>query len=252
MKVFISSLLLIIPIAFLFVNHAYSSSIEDKVYPADSKILGLTYKQWSPKFWQWWVSLPNAKNATTASGETDAMHDKCFMNNNSPVIFLANPIIGAFVFDNTAVTYECTIPHDKPILVVGIDEMCNYNAAKENDPSQVIKTDQELQDCVHARNPYASVTFMVDNQSIKVPSEKNENGHSPFSLTTDYFNITIPNDSMVADWATGTNRALIESKLIILKPLPVGDHTIGVKTVQITPNEEDRLDLDMKYLMHVK
>jgi hypothetical protein len=51
-----------------------------------------------------------------------------------------------------------------------------------------------------ARNPYASVTFTVDNESIKVPSEKNENGHSEFSITTDYFNITIPKGSMVEDW----------------------------------------------------
>ena len=51
---------------------------------------------------------------------------------------------------------------------------------------------------------------------------------------------------------SGTNRALLESKLIILKPLPVGDHIIGVKTVQIASNEEDRLDLNMKYIMHVK
>ena len=60
------------------------------------------------------------------------------------------------------------------------------------------------------------------------------------SLTTDYFNITIPKGSMVEDWGVGTNRALLESKLIMLKPLPVGDHTIGIKTVQIAPNEEDR------------
>jgi hypothetical protein len=57
---------------------------------------------------------------------------------------------------------------------------------------------------------------------------------------------------MIEDWGVGTNRALLESKLIILKPLPVGDYTIGIKTVQITPNEEDRLNLDMKYIMHVK
>jgi hypothetical protein len=251
MKIFLSILLLAIPLLFLFINQAYSS-INDIVYPADSKIEGLTYKQWAPKFWQWWVTLPNAQNATAPSGETDAMHDTCFLNNNSPVIMLANPIIGAYVFGNTPHTYECTIPHDKPILVVGIDEMCNYNAPKENDPGQVVKTDEELKDCVHARNPYASVTFTVDNESIKVPSEKNENGHSEFSLTTDYFNITIPKGSMVEDWGLGTNRALLESKLIILKPLPVGDHTIGIKTVQIAPNEEDNLNLDMKYIMHVK
>ena len=57
---------------------------------------------------------------------------------------------------------------------------------------------------------------------------------------------------MVEDWGVGTNRAILESKNIILKPLPVGDHTIGIKVVQITPNEEDRLNLDMKYIMHVK
>jgi hypothetical protein len=251
MKIILSILLLATPLLFSFINQAFSS-IKDIVYPADSKIESLTYKQWAPKFWQWWVSLPNAQNATTPSAETDAMHDTCFLNNNSPVTMLANPIIGAYVFGNTPHTYECTIPHDKPILVVGIDEMCNYNAPKENDPAQVIKTDQELIDCVHARNPYASVTFTVDNESIKVPSEKNENGHSEFSLTTDYFNITIPKGSMVEDWGVGTNRALLESKLIMLKPLPVGDHTIGIKTVQIAPNEEDNLNLDMKYIMHVK
>ena len=221
MRTILLTPLLLIPLLFLFVNQAFSS-INDMVYPADSKIQGLTYKQWAPKFWQWWVTLPNAKNATSPSGETDAMHDKCFLNSTSPVIYLANPIIGAYVFGNTAHTYECTIPHDKPILVDGIDEMCNYGNAKESDPTQVIKTDEELIECVHARNPYASVTFTVDNESIKVPSEKNENGHSPFSLTTDFFNITIPKGSMIEDWGVGTNRAMLESKIIILKPLPLG------------------------------
>ena len=251
MKIILSILLLATPLLFSFINQAFSS-INDIVYPADSKIEGLTYKQWAPKFWQWWVSLPNARNATTPTGETDAMHDTCFLNSNSPVIMLTNPIIGAYVFGNTAHTYECTIPHDKPIFVDGIDEMCNYGNPKENDPTQVIKTDEELIECVHPRNPYASVTFTVDNESIKVPSEKNENGHSPFSFTTDFFNITIPKGSMVEDWGVGTNRAILETKNIILKPLPVGDHTIGIKVVQITPNEEDRLNLDMKYIMHVK
>lgn len=254
MKIFLSISLLAVPLLLLFINQAFAS-INDMVYPADSKIEGLTYKQWAPKFWQWWATLPNAQNATgPSSGEADAMHNKCFLNDNSSVIMLANPIIGAYVFGNTPHTYECTIPHDKPILVVGIDEMCNYNAPKENDPGHVIQTDQELMDCVHARNPYASVTFMVDNESINVPSEKNENGHSEFSLTTDYFNITIPKGSIIENWGGGvpTNRALLESKLIILKPLPEGDHTIGIKTVQTTPNEENSLNLDMKYIMHVK
>lgn len=238
------------PLSFLFVNQAFSS-VSDLVYPADSKILDLTYKQWATKYWQWYVTLPNAKNSTTPSGATDAMYDSCFLNDKSPVIFLANPIIVAYVFGNTPHTYECTIPHDKPVLVVGIDEMCNYNGPIEN-TGQVITNDQQLSDCVHARNPYASVEFTIDNETIKVPSEKNENGNSPFSLTTDFFNVTIPKGSMIEDWGVGTNRALIESKLIILKPLPVGDHEIVIKTVQIPENPDDRLNLKMTYKMHVK
>lgn len=249
MKIFIS-LLLLLPLISSFINQAFSSA-HDLAYPADSKIEGLTYKQWATKFWQWWATLPNAQNATGPSGETDAMHDTCFLNNESPVIFLANPIIGSYVFGNNPHTYECTIPHGKPILVVGIDEMCNYNGPIEN-TGQVYKTDSQLKECVHARNPYASVTFTIDNETIKVPSEANEQGHSEFSLTTDFFNVTIPKGSMIEDWGVGTNRALLESKLVILKPLPVGDHTIGIKTVQVTPNEEDNLNLDMKYVMHVK
>ena len=64
MKIILSILLLATPLLFSFINQAFSS-INDLVYPADSKIEGLTYKQWAPKFWQWWVSLPNARNATT-------------------------------------------------------------------------------------------------------------------------------------------------------------------------------------------
>ena len=73
------------------------------------------------------------------------------------------------------------------------------------------------------------------------------------SLTTDFFNLTIPKGSMVRGLGTKGQTVQYSSlRTIILKPLPVGDHTIGIKAVQITPNEEDRLDLDMKYIMHVK
>jgi hypothetical protein len=220
------------------------------VYPADSKILGLSYKELAEKYWQWWIAQPRTKSDPTSS-YSDSMKGGCFLGNDSSVIFLANPIITQTLLPGKH--YDCTIPHGKPIVVMGISELCNYNAPREDNPNQKIATDAELESCVHVRNPYAEVIVTVDNESIKIPSEKRENNQSKFSFTSDFFNITIPKGSIHDDWGVGTNRALLDSKLVILKPLPVGDHNIGIKTVQLIPERPlDNLFLGLTYAMHVK
>jgi hypothetical protein len=239
-------------ISILIVNQGFSLT-SDLVYPADSKISGLSYKQWAEKYWQWWMSLPRSPQAKGAS-YADSMNDTCFLDNNSPVIFLANPIIGILSNVRHPLTYECTISHTKPIFVLGISELCNYNAPREDNPNQLIKSDAELQSCVHVRNPYARVEITVDNESIKIPSEKRENTQSEFSFTTDFFNITIPKGSIHEDWGIGINpnRALLDEKAVILKPLSVGDHMIQVKVVQIIPERSsDNLFLSQSYKMYV-
>lgn len=253
MKEFIlSQLFAFMLISILTTNQGFSS-ISDIVYSADSKIAGLTYKQWGEKYWQWWMSLPLSSHATEGSSYADAMNQTCFINDSSAVVFLANPTIG--INPQIRNSYDCDISHMKPVFVLGISELCNYNAPREDNPSQRIGTDEELESCVHVRNPYAEVVITVDNQSIKIPSEKRENSRSEFSFTTDFFNITIPKGSIHEDWGIGTNpnRALLDAKAIILKPLSVGDHTIEVNVVQIIPERSsDNLFLTQTYKMHVK
>ena len=253
MKKYISLLVLaFVLISVLTVRPALSSD-DDIMYSTDSKIAGLTHKQWGEKYWQWWMSLPLSSNAPEGTSYADAMNQTCFINDDSPVIFLANPTIG--INPKIKNSYECTISHTKPIFVLGISELCNYNAPREDNPSQRIGTDEELESCVHVRNPYAEVVITVDNQSIKIPSEKRENTQSEFSFTTDFFNLTIPKGSIHEDWGIGTNpnRALLDAKAIILKPLAVGDHTIEVNVVQIIPERSsDNLFLSQVYKMHVK
>lgn len=105
------------------------------------------------------------------------------------------------------------------------------------------------------RNPYAEVVITVDNQSITIPSEKRHNTQSEFSFTTDFFNITIPKGSIHEDWGIGINpnRALLDAKVVILKPLSVGNHTIQVNVAQVIPERSsDNLFLSQTYIMHVK
>ena len=198
-------------ISVLTINYGFSS-VNDIIYPADSKIAGSSYKQWAEKYWEWWMSLPLSPQAPKGASYPDAMNEACFLNESSPVIFLANPIIG--ILSNAKHSYDCTISHGKPILVLGISELCNYNAPIEANPSQLIRTDAELESCVHVRNPYAEVVITVDNQSITIPSEKRHNTQSEFSFTTDFFNITIPKGSIHEDWGIGINpnRALLDAK----------------------------------------
>jgi len=228
-----------------YINHSYSLT-EDFIYTTDSKVNGSSYEDWAIKYWQWWATVPKNPDIDSTFKYSPQLLEKCFIGDDFPVLFLVNPII-AYHLDENKKVYDCTIPSDKPIFVLGISEMCNYGSPKENNPEETLKTDEELKACVHQRNPWAAVTLKIDN--VEIGKEETQK----YSLTTDFFNITIPQNSANSINGIGTNRALLDGKFLILKPLPIGDHTINYKVVQIIPHKEsDNLFLDIKYNLHVK
>jgi len=232
-------------LSLIFNINTVFSSTNDLVYPLDSKINGYSYEEWAIKYWQWWISLPSNSNSDDFDYNPEILN-KCFLGSDFPVLFFVNPIV-TYYLDGNKKVYDCTIPSNKPIFIVGISEMCNYNAPKENNPGELLQTEEELKTCVHTRNPYADVTLTVDN--IKIERDQT----NKYSLTTNFFNITIPEDSAYREYGVGTNKALLDGKFLILKPLPVGDHVINYKTVQIIPhNESDNLFLDVTYNVHIK
>ena len=238
--------LIISPLLFSnFINQSFSL-LDDMIYPIDSTIEGKSYGEWAIQFWKWWISLPANYDKNSEFTYNSKTLDKCFMGEDFPVIFLVNPMI-TFYLDEKKKVYDCTIPDNKPIFVLGISELCNYNSPKESNPTEVLKTDKDLEDCVHTRNPYADVELIIDGRAIgKEETDK-------FRLTTDFFNITIPKGSAHEGSGIGTNRALLDGTFLILKPLPPGDHVIQQKTVQIIPhNPADNLFLEVIYNMHVK
>lgn len=81
----------------------------------------------------------------------------------------------------------------------------------------------------------------------------NRKRYTKYSLTTNFFNITIAENSANSINGVGTNRASLDGKFLILMPLPIADHTINYEVVQIIPHKEsDNLFLDIKYNLHVK
>ncbi|MGZ5549116.1 MAG: hypothetical protein ACXWFZ_14325 [Nitrososphaeraceae archaeon] len=64
---------------------------------------------------------------------------------------------------------------------------------------------------------------------------------------------TVPENSFFLDLGVGTDTALLDTKSVILKPLPVGDHVISIDVGQRIKNQPlDTLDLSLKYNLHVK
>ena len=234
----------------VYLNPSYSLS-DDFFYPPASIVNGLTYDEWAIKYWEWQVSYL-----------TSFQQEKCVINNEHSVLFLANAIYAYNLTTWNApgiIKYECTIPSDKPIYVHGMSEICKIGAAFPG-TDEIIKNYDELLKCVKVRNYAASIDIKVDDRTITIPVDgKNYftgevTKKSEFSKTLEPFNITIPENSVFIDQGVGTDNALLDTKSVILKPLPVGDHVIVIKVVQLMPPQQkkDNLNLQLEYILHVK
>ena len=240
----------------VYVNSSYSLS-DDFFYPPDAIVNGSTFDEWSIKYWEWQVSVPNSIEPTK---------EKCVIEDEYPVLFLGNPIYAFELKDNFftpddegVLEYECTITSNKPIYIHGMSEICKLNSVFERKPDVVITTYDDLLNCVNYRNWAAQINIQVDDRKITIPvDEKNLlTGEiikkSEFSKLLEPFNITVPENSFFIDLGAGTDIALLDTKAVILKPLSVGDHVITIDVGQRIKNQPlDTLDLHLKYILHVK
>lgn len=120
---------LVIPITF---SDTEGSNSSQSVYPINSKPYGLTYGEWTAKWWQWAPSIPTKDNPTT-----DENGEKCAVGQNDPnVWFLAGTGGGAD-------TRACTIPAGKAIFFPVLNVECDYL-------SQDLKTESDLRKCAKA------------------------------------------------------------------------------------------------------
>jgi hypothetical protein len=205
------------------------ATLQDQIYPPSSSPYGLPLKEWGIKHWEWWNSIPK-EISPYPNPKQWTYH--CFMGLGYPVVMLVNPIVGETAKN---VAYDCTIPADRGILVSGITELCSYD--------ETHKTDEDLQKCVKARNDWAKHQITIDGKTV--------DNIGQYRFTTDFFNVTWPEDNM---WTlpVGTYRALLDGTWLMLKPLPIGDHKIEVHIVQIIPGREsENLFINLVYNLHV-
>jgi hypothetical protein len=93
-------------------NNANNSQIA--VFSADSKPYGLTYGEWTAKWWQWGYSIP--KNINPAYDDTGK---NCAQKQNGPVWFLAATY-------GHSVNRICNTPAGKAILFLILNSECSF------------------------------------------------------------------------------------------------------------------------------
>jgi hypothetical protein len=188
---------LIIP---LIVSNVEGSDISQQVYPINSKPYGLTYGEWSTKWWQWVSSIPTKDNPTV--DETGA---KCAVGqNNSNVWFLAGVGGGE-------VTRACSIPAGKAIFFPVLNVECDYL-------SPDIKTESDLRKCAKDDQDKAT-NLQATVDGVAIPDLKKYRVQSPL------FNMTLPEDNVMG-YRPGTTQAVSDGFWIFLKPLPAGKHEL--------------------------
>jgi hypothetical protein len=197
------------------------------VFPPDSEPYGLTYGEWTAKWWQWIYSMPEEDNPAV-----DDTGENCANNQSGPVWFLAGTFGGA-------VTRECTIPSDKAILV----PIMNVECDSATDPA--FDTESELRACAKADQD------TVITKEITVDGVNFANLDS-FRFQSPLFNLTFPENN-IAGIAPQTTKAVSDGFWILLEPLPPGGHEIHFKASLGDPTAigTENFALDVRYLITV-
>lgn len=213
-------------IPFIHAQQASGSS-SPGVFPPDSKPYGLTYGEWTAKWWQWALSMPEAD-----SPFIDDTGKNCANNQSGPVWFLAGTFGGA-------VTRECTIPSDKGILLSPINVVCD----SATEPA--LDTEAELRSCAKAdQDTVIEKEVIVDGVNV--------GNLDSYRFQSPLFNLTYLENN-ISGVAPQTAKAVSDGFWILLEPLPPGRHEIHFKSALGDPTTigVTNFALDVRYLLTV-
>jgi hypothetical protein len=174
------------------------------VFETNSKPYGLSYGEWTSKWWQWAYSIPQSINpAYDNSGKY------CTEGQSGPVWFLTSSY-------KQPIDRYCTIPSDKSILFTILNSECSY-AEFPN-----LKTEKQLRQC--AKEMQDSVVGL--HASI---NGLNISDLEKYRIQSPLFNFTLPQNNILGLPAQVTTSSVSDGNWVFLKPLPIGDYIISFK-----------------------
>jgi hypothetical protein len=172
-------------------------------FTPDSKPYGLSYGQWTVKWWRWFMAIPAARNP----GADDKGENAGVNQFDANVWFLA----GTFA-EGKAVERKCPIPRGRAILFPVI----NYEMNTLEKPE--LKTESELlKHVIKDQDDIINLDAAVDSQKVPIYRVRSE---------PSFFTVTAPEANAVNIPHGGTTRATADGFWVFLKPLSPGEHDI--------------------------
>jgi hypothetical protein len=170
------------------------------VFPPDSNPYGVSYAEWTAKWWQWVLSIPKESNPVL-----DENGKNCAQGQSGPVWFLAGTAEGS-------AERTCTIPAGKAILF----SILNYGATFADEPA--IKSEQELVS-LGKREMDAISSLEVTVDGVKL------NGLQRYRVQSPIFDVVLPENNLFGGEA-GPTRGVGDGYWLFLEPLHKGKHKI--------------------------
>jgi hypothetical protein len=186
-----------------------ADSINEGVFAIDSNPYGLSYEDWTIKWWQWAYSM-----TVETSPQLDQTGEQCGEGQGvMPIFFLAD---GA----GSVVERTCTVPAEKAILIPVSVVECSFAEGSGT-------TEEELHTCAQEDESSNPTLFLsVDGRQIQQIAK--------YRVHSSAFNVTVPENGMFGAKA-GPTRAVSDGYWIILEPLPPGEHEVHFKSSLTNP-----------------
>lgn len=186
---------------------------QEQIIPVNANAYGNAYGEWSARWWQWLLSIPNATNPNL-----DTTGANCAQKQAGPVFFLAG------TFGGSAITRSCTVPAGKALFFPILNSIFGAGVG-DCDPSNpgVPCNLADLRVAIAATLDSVTLAASIDGEPLE--NLRRQRVQSPA------FTITLPTGAIFGLTAGTFAPNVSDGYWLLLPPLPAGKHTIHFKGV---------------------
>ena len=196
---------IIVVVAVLLLGTVYIASARGnknpRVLPPNSRVQGLTYGEWSAKWWQYVFSLPMDQNPLV--GATGA--ECAFERNGNVTLVVVDPL--------SPESIECQVPTGTILFL----DILSAECSTLEEPPFYGGTEEELRACAES--------FILHDLDASIDGVPVQN-LDQYVHTSPLFELTMPENNILGVEAGMIGQSVSYGAHLMLAPLTPGEHTI--------------------------